>query len=80
MGFRKNWDKQQIISQLATMSREMSSPYNDGFVGWGIKQELYEIKWYLDRVMANASEYSPEAEFVKQHEQQELVKILKDEV
>jgi len=49
-------------------------------VGWGIKQELYEIKWYLDRVMANASEYSPEAEFVKQHEQQELVKILKDEV
>ena len=77
MGFKKSWDKDSVMSQLAAMYHAMSSPYNDGFIGWGVKQELYEIKWYLDMLMENASTYAPEEEFLKEHEQKKILGILK---
>ena len=78
MGFNKNWDKQEIISNIARMYHESTSPYNDGFVGFGIKKELYEIKWFLDMIMEKCHTYVGEEEFLKEHEQEELLKILKD--
>ena len=48
MGFKKSWDMNSIKHQIWAMRHECTTPYNDGFVQWGIKQELYELKWLLD--------------------------------
>lgn len=79
MGFKKNWDKREIMTNISRMYHESTSPYNDGFVGWGIKQELYEIKWFLDNIMEKCHTYAGEDEFLKEHEQNKIVRILKDE-
>ena len=32
-------DMDDIISKIRKMNIEMSSPYNDGYMSWGIKQD-----------------------------------------
>ena len=44
MGFKKSWDATDVVSQIGSLARECSSPYNDGFIGWGCKQDLYQIQ------------------------------------
>ena len=38
-------DMDDIISKIRKMNIEMSSPYNDGYMSWGIKQDLYILKF-----------------------------------
>jgi hypothetical protein len=48
MGFQKRWDFYSIESQLRAMSREASSPYNDGWTASSCKQELYQLKCIIE--------------------------------
>ena len=76
---RKSWDVEQIMSQLHSMVREIKSPYNDGFTSWGIKQDLYLIKFLVDDAMKESPIFGDlEIEFLKQQEQKRIIKILKD--
>ena len=47
-------DIDDIMSKIRKMNGEMNSPYNDGYVSWGIKQDLYILKFFLDKVVADA--------------------------
>lgn len=78
MGFKKNWNVMDVASQINTMAYECSSSYNDGFVAWGVKQDLYRIKWVLDAALRRCPTFTPEEEFVKKHEHEEILKILKE--
>jgi hypothetical protein len=76
---RKNWDIDQIMSQVHSMIREINSPYNDGFTSWGIKQDLYLIKFLVDDAMKESPMFGDlETDFLKQQEQKRIIKILKD--
>lgn len=77
MGFNKNWDIPDIIRQINTMTRECRSPYTDGFNGWSIKQDLYEIKFILDECIRGCPEFSPEKEWLENKEKQRIIKLLK---
>ena len=33
---------------------QMNNPRNDGFVAFGAKQELWEIKWMVDEALSDA--------------------------
>lgn len=77
-GYIKTWNKDQILTQLRQAYYTCSDPRQDGFVTWPIKQDLYQIKWELDNLIKKCPIYSPEAEFLKEHEQQLLVDILKN--
>lgn len=78
MGFRKDWDVVDIVTQINRMSYNCASSMTDGFVGWGIKQDLLRIKWILDDALARCPTYVDEAEFIDNHEKDELIKILKN--
>ena len=69
MGFRKPLDYHSVHHQIYMAGVELHSPRNDGFTQWEIKQDLHRLKWLLDEIMADAPEFSPEAEFLKEHEQ-----------
>ena len=57
MGFRKPIETDSIITQLRRAYGEVNSPYNDGFTGWAIKQELYEIKFLLDEILKESPSF-----------------------
>ena len=80
MGFKKNWDVSTVAQQINTMVYEANSGYTDGFVGWGIKQDLYRIKWLLDDALKRCSTYAPEEEWLREQEQKKIIKILKDDI
>jgi hypothetical protein len=77
MGFKKNWDVIDIVTQINVMSMECSSPMNDGFTAWGIKQDLLRVKWVLDDALGRCPTFSGEADFVEKHEQDVTLQILK---
>jgi hypothetical protein len=77
MGFRKDWDMNAIKHQIWTMRHECTTPYNDGFVQWGIKQELYELKWLLDETLKKCSTFAGEEQWLKEREQEKIIEILK---
>jgi hypothetical protein len=80
MGFKKNWDVATVAQQINTMAYECSSPYNDGYVAWGVKQDLYRIKWLVEDAIRRCPEFSPENEWLRDHEKQKVIRILKDEL
>ena len=44
----------ELVSQIRKMNVEMTSPYNDGYTAWGIKQDLFMVKFFLDKVITDA--------------------------
>ena len=77
MGFRKPLDYQQVHHQIYMAGVELHSSMNDGFVQWGIKQDLYKLKWLLDEIMADSPTFADEEEFLKLHEQVKMWRTLK---
>lgn len=75
MGFIKRWDADQIINGLRACYGQASSHYNDGFVAWGCKQDLYRVKFELDEMLKNSPTFAGEQEWV---EQQQIWKALND--
>jgi len=77
MGFKKNWDVIDIVSQINIMAMECKSPYNEGFLAWGIKQDLLRVKWLVDDALNRCPKFAGEDEFVEKHEQDLTLQILK---
>jgi len=79
MGFKKNWDISDITIQIHSMSREVCSPYNDGFTAWYVKQDLYMIKKVLDQALKDSPNFGDlESNWLKEQEQKRILKLLKD--
>ena len=80
MGFKKNWDVANVAQQINTMVYEMNSGYTDGFVGWGIKQDLYRIKWLVEDALKRSSTFAGEEEWLHEQEQKKIIRILSDDI
>ena len=77
MGFTKRWDVGDISRQIHAISRECSSPYNDGYTAFGCKQDLYIIKELIDQQLKNLPTFSGESEWLQEQEKKRIIKILK---
>ena len=77
MGFRKPMDYHSVHHQIYLSGVELNSPYNDGYVQWEVKKELYKIKWLVDSILKDSSTFSGEEEFLKENEQKVMWKTLK---
>ena len=71
MGFRKP-DLDQAQSAIAACLREISSPYNDGWISQACKRDLYMLKSWLEEEYARLPQFYDE----KNWEQERLVNIL----
>jgi hypothetical protein len=61
-----HFDDTKILTELSKASIELTSPYNDGFTTWIIKQRLYKIQWYLEDIMERSSTYAGEDEWLQE--------------
>jgi hypothetical protein len=78
MGFKKNWEVGDITSQVHSLAREISSPYNDGYTQWNCKQDLYQIKQLVDQALARSPDFGDlEQEWLQTQEKKHIIKILK---
>lgn len=79
MGHKYQLNVTGIASQINAAVYEQTSGYNEGFLSWGYKQDLYKIKWILDDAIRRCPVYGPEKEWLREHEKQQVIRILKDE-
>ena len=78
MGFKKSWDVSDIANQIHAISRECSSPNNDGFTTFELKKDLYIIKEIIDRSLKNAPNFGEiEQDWLTEQEKKRIIKILK---
>jgi hypothetical protein len=56
----------KVKDQISQYKYVCTDPRIDGFVGWGCKQKLYEIKFAVDQALAQCPEYSTEEEWLEE--------------
>jgi hypothetical protein len=72
MGFQKP-NLKEASSSIRKSLTEIASPYNDGFVQMSCKQELYQLKCWLEDEYKKLPTFSGEEVW----EQERLIKLLK---
>lgn len=77
MGFKKPIDYNSVHHQIYMSGVELHSSYNDGFVQWEIKKDLYKIKWLVDAILKDSPTFTDEEEFLKEHEKEVVWRNLK---
>lgn len=78
MGLKKNWDVTDISNQIRALSRECTSPYNDGFSAFEFKKDLYQIKFVVDQALKISPDFGTiEQQWLTEQEQKRIIKILK---
>lgn len=75
---KKTWAVDDITRQLHNIKREVSSPYNDGYTGWYIKQDLYIIKDIIDEALKDSPSFGEtEQRWLQEREKSRIIKHLK---
>jgi hypothetical protein len=78
MSFKKSWSVDEITQQIHHAARECRSPYNDGYTGWYVKQDLYQIKSILDTALKSCPSFGDtEEQWLTEQEQKRIIKHLK---
>ena len=68
--------RQAVKDQLYQWYDVTKDPRVDGFNGWGCKQKLYEIKFYLDELIKQCPTYAGEDEWLEEQAMLKIQKIL----
>ena len=71
-------DYNSVHHQIYMAGVELNSPRNDGFVTWGIKQDLYKIKFLVDEILKSSPTFSPEAEFLEEQSKKQMWRSLNE--
>jgi predicted glycosyltransferase involved in capsule biosynthesis len=80
MGHKYQIDVAAIAGQINSAVYEQTSGYNDGFIGWGYKQDLYRLRCILDDALKRCPSYgSLEQEWLHEQEQKKIIKILSND-
>jgi hypothetical protein len=75
---KKSWSIEDVATQLRALSRECSSPYNDGFTAFELKKDIYQIKELVDQALSSSPNFGElEQQWLTNQEQKRIIKILK---
>ncbi len=80
MGYKKSYDIDVALLHIRRAASECRHPGTDGFVAWGVKQDLWQLKWAIDQAIKDLPTFGPEQEWLRDQEQKKIIKILKDEL
>lgn len=69
----KHCNPQDIQTQIGRMITEIRSPYNDGWTASSCKQELYQLKCYIEDAYKDLPTFAGEEKW----EQERLIQVLK---
>ena len=72
-----DWNVADIQRQISRMHSAATDPYLTGWNQWPVKQDLYRLKWQIDRALENCSTFADEEKFLNDHEKEVLIEVLK---
>lgn len=78
MGYYKPINIAEVLSQIRMASYECRDMRTDGYTAWGLKQDLYQVKWAIDDALRQCPAFAPEEEWIREQEKNRVVKILKE--
>jgi len=67
----------KVIADCQKMYHGANDPHMTGFVNWPCKQDLYRVKFAVDEMLKNTSEFAGEEEWLRELEAERIVNILK---
>lgn len=67
----------EIKNGLFRTYSEITNPRNDGFSQWGLKQELYQLKFQLDELLKNCPTFVGEEEWLEEQHKKQMWSELK---
>ena len=74
----KDWNVEQVISACQKMHLGANDPYVTGWNNWPCKQDLYRVKFAVDKMLAQTSKFAGEEEWLVEQEQQKMWKMLNE--
>lgn len=77
MGFIRPLDYTGVYHQIWMAGVEINDPRNDGFTQWGVKQDLWRLKYLLDNIIQQSPVFVGEDEFLKELDQERIMQVLK---
>ncbi len=81
MGYKHSYDLIAAYQQIRAAVGECCNHRNDGFVSWGVKQDLYNLKWLLDEAIKNCPNFGEtETKWLREQEQKKIINILKNDI
>lgn len=72
-----DWNVNQVIADCQKMYMGANDPYVTGYVNWPCKQDLYRVKFAVDEMLRNTSDFSGESEWLEEQEKEKMWKALK---
>lgn len=80
MGYKFNHNPADLISRIRALGYECSNSRTDSYIAWGIKQDLYRLKWAIDDALSKAPTFSIEDDWLKEIEKEKLIGYLKNDL
>ena len=74
----KNWSVEQVISACQQMYYGATDPNMTGWVNWPCKQDLYRVKFAVDEMLKNTSNFVGEDEWLEEHNKDQVWKTLNE--
>ena len=71
-------DYNAVHHQIHMAGVEVNSPYNDGYVQWEIKKDLYKLKFLLDEILKHSPEFAGESEFLQEQSKKQMWRALNE--
>lgn len=80
MGFKYSYDISRATREIYSAASDCNNKYNDGFIAWGAKQDLYRLKFILDEALKKCPSFGhTEEQWLKEQEQKKIIQLLKTE-
>ena len=70
---QKNWDVADLHRQIRAIHTQVVNPFNDGFTGFGCKQDLFQLKCLIEDLYEDTPSFAGEEEWL----QQRTIELLK---
>lgn len=81
MGFKYSYDITKAAKEINAASYDANSRYNDGYIAWGAKQDLYRLKWILEDAIKRCPNFGQtEEEWLREEEKKKVIRILSDDI
>jgi hypothetical protein len=62
----KDWNVESVIGVCTKMYVGANDPYVTGWVNWPCKQDLYRVKFAVDRMLEDSPKFSGEDEWLQE--------------
>ena len=77
---KKDWDISDIANQIRSLSRQCSSPHNDGFTSFELKKDLYLLQTLINEAVTDAPDFGKlEQDWLTDQEKKRIINILKSD-